>query len=49
MTVKFVILDDFFEIDMDQKEEDLQEFVRYVLLDLHPELKGLIFVSIQLI
>ena len=43
MTANFVVLPDFFDIDGNKKEEDLQE-----LPDLNPHLKGLIFLKIIL-
>ena len=47
MTVEFVILPDLFQVNREKQEEDMQEFDSYVLPELYPQLKGLIFVSVH--
>ena len=45
MTVEFVDFTDFFEINRYKQDEELQEFDRYNFSDLHPQIKGFIFVT----
>ena len=47
MTVDLLVLSTFFKIYRDKHGEGFQEFVRDVFPELHPQLKGLIFVSIN--
>ena len=48
ITADFEILPDFFDTDREKKEEEIQEFVRYLTPDLHPQIIVFIFVSIHL-
>ena len=42
MAIKFVILPSFFEVDTEEQEEDLQEFIKEKFPDLHPYIKYLV-------
>ena len=47
ITVEFIILPDFFEVNRETQYDELQQFVMYVFTDLNPQIKDLVSMNVH--